>query len=488
MAPLAERPMLRGRFAEPLDALALRFNASVDVDERLVPYDILGSLAHCLMLERCGLLAAADAQSIRAGLRELWLDAQAGRFVLRLEREDVHMNVEATLAERLGPTAGRLHTARSRNDQVALDVRLYLREAVAELLDAIQALCRVLLRLARRHAALVFPGYTHLQRAQPVTFGHHLTAYVQMLLRDHARFEDAYARFDELPLGSGALAATPLPIDREFVAKLLGFPRITANSQDGVAARDHELEVLAAAAITMTHLSRLCEELVLWASQEFGFVRLPDAFCTGSSIMPQKRNPDIAELVRGKSGRVVGALTALLVTLKGLPLAYNKDLQEDRQALFTGIDTLGDSLRVLAALLDGVVPEPRRMRQALDEGYLTATDLADALVERGVPFRRAHETVARLVAACAAAGATLTPERAAEALRNEGLPTVADLAAVLDPERSVARRDVPGGPAPRRVRAAIEAAQGTLRQQRRRQERRLGTIRAARQLLEADPA
>ncbi|MEC8025577.1 MAG: argininosuccinate lyase, partial [Myxococcota bacterium] len=335
-----------GRFTEATDELVERVNASVIFDQRLYREDIAGSIAHIRMLASVGLVTAADAAAIEGGLREIRHEIDSGRFVWRIDREDVHMNIEAALAERLGVTAGRLHTARSRNDQVALDLRLYLREALLDRASDVLDFADALLEQAADKTHVVLPGYTHLQRAQPVSLAHHLHAYVAMLLRDATRLLDAHDRANELPLGSGALAGTPHPIDRMHVAVSLGFPRLTANSLDAVSDRDVAVEFLSAASLCMNHLSRLSEELVLWVSQEFRYVTLSDAFCTGSSIMPQKKNPDIPELVRGKTGRVTGSLVSLLMTLKGLPLAYNKDMQEDKEPVFDALDTLRDCLVV----------------------------------------------------------------------------------------------------------------------------------------------
>jgi argininosuccinate lyase len=450
-----------GRFREATDTLVEALNASVDVDRRLYREDIAGSLAHATMLAAQGIIPAEDAAAILAGLRAVLADIEAGRFTWRVDREDVHMNVEAALHERIGPAAGRLHTARSRNDQVALDVRLWLRRRSLDLLDGLSSLRAALLAVAARHVETLLPGYTHLQRAQPVSLAHHLLAYEAMFARDHGRLSDAWPRLDVLPLGSGALAGTPFPIDRALVAALLGFGALSTNSQDAVAARDHLIEVVADCAIATSHLSRISEELVLWSSAEFGFVALPDAFCTGSSIMPQKKNPDVPELLRGQAARVTGDLVALLGLVKGLPLAYNKDLQEDKAPLFHAVDTLDTGLRVMAPLLRGLRVRRDRMRAALLAGHLTATDLADALAERGVPFREAHHVVGRLVAAAEQRGCALgelPADLLAAALPVPDLP----LAEILSPERSVARRDVPGGPAPARVRAALAAARAAL--------------------------
>ena len=443
-----------GRFSEATDDLVERINASVHFDQRLYREDLTGSIAHVRMLAAAGIVDAEDASAIEGGLRAIRHDIDRGRFEWRQDREDVHMNVEAALASRIGAAAGRLHTARSRNDQVALDLRLYLREAFLDRAVDVLLLASALLEKADGAEEVVLTGYTHLQRAQPVSLAHHLHAYVAMLLRDAGRLLDAHDRSNRMPLGSGALAGTPHPIDRHHVAASLGFVALTENSLDAVSDRDAAVELVCAAALCMSHLSRMSEELVLWMSQEFRYVSLPDAFCTGSSIMPQKKNPDVPELVRGKSGRVTGSLVSLLMTLKGLPLAYNKDLQEDKEPVFDADDTLRDCLTVLKGTIAGATYHPERLRGGLRAGFVMATDLADALVEAGVPFREAHHRVGALVGECATAGCELeelpgerwaewAPELTAEAV-----------ATALDPLASLARRDQPGSPAPARVRAA----------------------------------
>jgi argininosuccinate lyase len=406
------------------------------------------------MLARVGILTPEEGQTVEGGLIGIAHDIRGGSFVFTEAREDVHMNVEGALAERIGDVAGKLHSGRSRNDQVALDLRLWLRRELSEAATQVLAVVDTLLALGEDHADLPMPGYTHLQRAQPVTFGHHLSAYAAMMLRDVDRLLDARDRGDELPLGAGALAGTPLPIDRDAVALELEFSGITANSLDSVSDRDGALETLAALSIFMVHVSRLAEEMVLWASQEFGFITLSDAFCTGSSLMPQKKNPDIPELLRGKSGRVFGSLQALLVVMKGLPLAYNKDMQEDKEPLFDAMDTARACAGVLPALLRAMTPHPEAMAAALSQGFLLATDLADHLVAQGVPFREAHHVIGRAVAHC------LDRECALEDLSLDDLrgldPRFGDDAlSVLDTRLSLERRDVAGGPKPSRVRAAV---------------------------------
>jgi argininosuccinate lyase len=450
-----------GRFGEPVDELVKRFTASVDIDRRLAPYDITGSLAHARMLAACGVIDKGELAAIERGLEQIRGEIAAGRFAWTLEAEDVHLNIERRLTELVGDAGKRLHTGRSRNDQVATDVRLWLRDEIDAIRALLTALCTRLLERAERHAALVMPGFTHLQVAQPVTFGHHLLAYFEMFARDRARFADCRRRVNLLPLGAAALAGTGFPIDRERVARELGFDGLCANSIDAVSDRDFAIEFSSAAALAMLHLSRLSEELVLWMSPRFGFVRLPDRFCTGSSIMPQKKNPDVPELVRGKSGRVFGDLVALLTLMKAQPLAYNKDNQEDKEPLFDAADTLRDSLAVFAELVAGIEPVPEAMRAAALEGYSTATDLADYLVTKGVAFRDAHEAVARAVREAEAAGCDLSGLPLAVLKRFS--PAVGeDVYRSLTLEGSVARRSHPGGTAPSQVRAAIARARKRL--------------------------
>ena len=395
--PKSRRKAWSGRFAEPVDELVKRFTASVSFDRRLAPYDIDGSLAHARMLAACGIISKSDLGAIQRGLSRVRREIEAGDFEWSIDAEDVHMNIERRLIALVGDAGKRLHTARSRNDQVATDLRLWLRAGIDQIRERLEGLLEALLAQAERHAALVMPGFTHLQIAQPVTFGHHMLAYFEMFERDRERLADCRRRVNRLPLGAGALAGTSFPIDRERVARELGFEGLCANSLDAVSDRDFAIEFTACASLAMLHLSRLAEELVLWASPRFGFVRLPDRFCTGSSIMPQKKNPDVPELVRGKSGRVFGHLVGLLALMKGQPLAYNKDNQEDKEPLFDTVDTLTDSLAAFAALIAGLEPVAEAMRSATLEGFSTATDLADYLVRKGVPFRDAHEAVARAV-------------------------------------------------------------------------------------------
>ena len=450
-----------GRFAEPVDALAQRFNASVSFDARLAEFDIAGSLAHARMLSRCDLLSRADLADIERGMAAILAEVKAGKFAWSVEREDVHLNIEHRLTELVGEAGKRLHTARSRNDQVATDLRLWLRAEIDIQLALLKSVRAGFLDLAERHAATLMPGFTHLQVAQPVTFGHHLMAYYEMFSRDAERLADCRRRANRLPLGASALAGTSFPIDRESVAKELGFDAVCENSIDAVSDRDFAVEFLAAAALAMAHVSRLAEELVIWMSPPFGFVAIADRFCTGSSIMPQKKNPDVPELMRGKAGRVYGALMALLTVIKGQPLAYNKDNQEDKEPLFDAADTLRDVLGLLAELLKGIEPRPERMRAALVQGFATATDLADYLVRKGVAFRDAHEIVARAVRSAEGAGKDLA-ELSITELRAFSPHVGEDVKAVLTPEGSVASRSHIGGTAPEAVRAAITRARKRL--------------------------
>ncbi len=447
-----------GRFAAGPAAIMAEINASIGFDRRLWREDIEGSKAHAAMLARQRLISPEDAAAIIGGLDRIAGEIEAGAFSFRTELEDLHMNIEARLTELIGAPAGRLHTARSRNDQVATDLRLWLKRAIDRLDAGSRELQAALLDQAERHAATVMPGYTHRQPAQPVTFGHHLMAYVEMIGRDRGRLADARTRLDECPLGAAALAGTSFPIDREATSAALGFARPMANSLDAVSDRDFALEVLAAGAIVSVHLSRFAEELVIWTSPAYGFVRLSDAFTTGSSIMPQKRNPDAAELVRAKSGRTIGALAALLIALKGLPLAYGKDMQEDKEPLFAAIDTLELTLAATAGMVSDLEPDAAAMRRACATGFLAATDLADWLVRRlGLPFRRAHHVTGALVRAAEAKGVGL------EALALEEMQAIepgitAELFEVLDIDAAVAARRSLGGTAPERVREAVRAA------------------------------
>jgi argininosuccinate lyase len=444
-----------GGYEEATHPLVARMNASVGYDQALARDDILGSVAHATMLRDQKILSHDEHVAIVRGLRGILADVEAGQFDWRMEREDVHMNVEATLRDRIGAPAGRLHTARSRNDQVALDERLWLRRKLAEIGTALARLIDVLAQQATLHADWPMPGYTHLQRAQPVTVGHHLLAHAEAIARDAERLLDVQKRVDVCPLGSGALAGTTLPIDRQKVADLLGFSRISGNSLDAVADRDHLVEAMAAAALGSVHLSRVGEELVLYTSAEFGFVRLPDAFTTGSSLMPQKKNPDMAELVRGKAGRVIGDLVALLVVLKGLPLAYNKDMQEDKEPLFDALATWLDCVNATADMLARAQWQKHNLLHALDKGFLLATDLADALVNSGVPFRQAHEQIAELVGELTHNNLTFVKYGAAKIAARLKLDE-ALVRDTLNVQKALKRRDLPGAPHPARVKRAAK--------------------------------
>jgi len=447
-----------GRFAEPVAEFVLRYTASVGFDRRLAFADIEASLAHAAMLAKVGVLSAQDLAAIERGMAQIRDEIERGEFAWQLALEDVHLNIEKRLTELVGDAGKRLHTGRSRNDQVATDLRLYLRGEIDRILAVVSQLQAALVEQAERHADTVMPGFTHLQVAQPVVFGHHLLAYVEMFERDRERLLDTRKRVNRLPLGAAALAGTTFPIDREFVAQRLGFEGLCENSLDAVSDRDFAIEFCAAAAITMMHVSRLAEELVLWMNPRFGFVRLPDRFTTGSSIMPQKKNPDVPELARGKTGRVYGDLTALLVLMKGQPLAYNKDNQEDKEPVFDAIDTVLDTLRAFAEMVPGIEADAQAMRSAAEEGFSTATDLADLLVRHGLPFRDAHEVVARAVRLASERGCTLAALPAADfqALLPAGAPPLAaEALAALRVEASVAARSHVGGTSPAQVRTQI---------------------------------
>lgn len=447
--------------AKGLDRRALEYSASVSYDAALYPFDIQASIVHAQMLGKQGIIPQADADAIAGGLEEILEEIEAGQFDWREELEDVHLNIEARLREKIGDAGARLHTARSRNDQVATDVRMFVMAVCVSAVEGIRSMQRALISLAESNIDVVTPGYTHLQRAQPVLFAHHLLAYFEMLDRDGDRFLTAYRNADELPLGSGALAGVPYPIDREFVAQELGFSRISANSIDAVSDRDFAVDFHAAAATTMMHLSRLSEEIVLWSSEEFGFVRLPDNFATGSSIMPQKRNPDMAELARGRTGRVYGNLVAILTMLKGLPLAYNRDLQEDKQPLFETTDILLSTLDVLAAMVPELQVNSERVAKAAEGGgYLLATDVADYLVRKGVAFRDAHQAVADLVRFAESQSKPLNGLTLEDYRRFS--PEFQEDILALNVQSSIAARDVPGGTAPNRVKAALAEAKQRL--------------------------
>jgi argininosuccinate lyase len=444
-----------------VNELVKRYTASVPFDRRLARHDIRGSLAHARMLHAVGILSAEDLAAIEGAMQQILAEIEAGTFPWSLDLEDVHLNIEKRLTDLVGEAGKRLHTARSRNDQVATDVRLWLREAIDSIQEDLRALQRVLLDQAERHAGTVMPGFTHLQVAQPVTFGHHLMAYFEMLQRDAERLTDCRRRLNRLPLGAAALAGTSFPIDRERVAQELGFEGLCENSLDAVSDRDFAVEFVACAALLMTHLSRLSEELILWMNPRFGFVRLPDRFCTGSSIMPQKKNPDVPELARGKTGRVNGHLVALLTLMKAQPLAYNKDNQEDKEPLFDAVDTVTDTLRVFREMLAGLEVDAEQTRAAAREGYATATDLADYLVRQGLPFRDAHEAVARAVRFAEEKGVDLA-ELSLEELRRFSPLIAEDVYQVLTLEGSVASRRHPGGTAPEQVLRAVRKARQSL--------------------------
>ena len=450
-----------GRFDEEPNEIAARFSASVDIDSRLAFEDIRGSLAHAAMLAKVGVISANDEAAIRVGLEEIRAEIERGEFIWDNAKEDVHMNIEARLTEKIGEAGARLHTARSRNDQVATDMRLWTRSACTDTAKRIDNLIAVLVARASETVDVLMPGYTHMQRAQPVRLAHHLLAWCEMLERDRGRLDDAKKRLNESPLGSGALATTTFAIDREFTAKTLDFDRPSRNSLDATSDRDFLVETLAALANAAVHLSRISEELVLWSTQEFGFVQMSDAFTTGSSMMPQKKNPDMAELVRGKSARVIGDLVTMLVLLKSLPLAYNRDLQEDKRPTFDAFDTVNDSLDVLAGALAGARFNATRMREALREGFVEATEIADYLAARGVPFREAHHVSGKLVRHAISVKKVLG-ELTLEEFQAEHPAFASDIHHALEAEVIVERRDVFGGPAKARVLGAIEASSARL--------------------------
>ncbi len=456
MSETATSKLWGGRFSGETNELVDQLNASLPFDRRLAREDIAGSIAHATMLGRQGIISEDDAATIIGGLRQVYGEIEAETFDYRLADEDIHMAVERRLGELIGPAAGRLHTARSRNDQIQLDHRLWMRSAIGDVVEALTQAAGALLDLADRNADVIMPGYTHLQRAQPVLLAHHLHAHATMLLRDASRLADARKRVNVSPLGAGALAGVTHPIDRSLTAELLGFSEIAVNSMDAVGSRDHVLEMLFDLSTVAIHLSRLAEEIILWSSAEFNFIELDDTFSTGSSIMPQKKNPDVAELMRGKAGRVHGALVGMMTTSKGLPLTYNKDLQEDKEGLFDATDTVLALLRILPPMLATLTVNGERMAEAAIGGFSLATDVADELARRGVPFREAHEVVGSLVARCIAEGRTLEslqPEEWAEvhSVLSESPPPVTLQA-------SVAARDIPGGTAPNQVARATETA------------------------------
>jgi argininosuccinate lyase len=450
------------RFSEPVSDLVKRYTASVFFDYRLAKVDIQGSLAHAEMLAHQKIISQQDYAEIVRGMTQIQADISAGKFEWLLDLEDVHLNIEKRLTELVGDAGKRLHTGRSRNDQVATDIRLYLRSAIDDIHGLLNNLQIALLQLAEQHASTIMPGFTHMQVAQPVTFGHHMLAYVEMFNRDAERMVDCRKRVNRLPLGAAALAGTTFPIDRQRVAKTLGFEDICHNSLDAVSDRDFAIEFCAASALVMTHISRLSEELVIWMSPRVGFIDIADRFCTGSSIMPQKKNPDVPELARGKTGRVNGHLVALLTLMKGQPLAYNKDNQEDKEPLFDTVDTVIDTLRIFADMAAGISVKPDAMRAAALQGYATATDLADYLVKKGLPFRDAHEAVAKAVRACEQRSCDLVDLSIAE-LREFSPLINDDIFSVLTLEGSVAARNHPGGTAPAQVVEAIKRARSRLK-------------------------
>ena len=450
----AKKKAWSGRFSEPVDAFVLRYTASVDFDKRMALADIEGSLAHATMLEKIGVISTKDLEDIRRGMAQIREEITSGAFEWQLDLEDVHLNIEARLTALIGDAGKRLHTGRSRNDQVATDIRLYLRSETDEIIRRVEHLQEVLVAQAKKNADVIMPGFTHMQVAQPVTFGHHMLAYVEMFERDRERLLDLRSRVNRSPLGAAALAGTTHPIDREMTASLLGFEAVCQNSLDAVSDRDFAIEFCAAASLIMMHISRLSEELVTWMSQRFGFIKLPDRFTTGSSIMPQKKNPDVPETARGKSGRVYGSLITMLTLMKGTPLAYNKDFQEDKEPVFDAIDTVKDTLRAFCDMMAGVEPQAETMHRAAQMGFPTATDLADYLVRHGVPFRTAHDIVGQTVRAASERDCGLE-ELPLDVLQSFSSVIEADVYDVLKLEGSVNARDHLGGTAPNQVRRQV---------------------------------
>lgn len=451
----AKKEAWSGRFSEPVSEFVLRYTQSVSFDKRMAMADIQGSLAHAAMLAKCGVISEQDLADIRRGMATITDEIKTGKFLWQLELEDVHLNIEARLTALIGDAGKRLHTGRSRNDQVATDIRLYLRGEIDEIIRLLDHLQEVLVAQAHKEYNTIMPGFTHMQVAQPVTFGHHMLAYVEMFERDRERMSDLRHRVNRSPLGAAALAGTTYPIDREYSAKLLGFEAVAQNSLDAVSDRDFGIEFTSAASLIMVHISRLSEELVYWISQPFSFVKLPDRFTTGSSIMPQKKNPDVPETARGKCARVVGDLISMAMLMKGLPLAYNKDLQEDKEPVFDAIDTVKDTLRAFIEMMAGVVPNREQMRKAAAAGYPTATDLADYLTRRGVPFRTAHDIVGRVVRHASEAGCDIA-ELSLDDLRSYSDVITDDVYKVLTLEGSVAARNHVSGTAPNQVLKQVE--------------------------------
>lgn len=452
-----------GRFSKNTDAMMDDFHSSIRFDSRMYKQDILGSMAHVRMLGKCGIIPEDDAILIRNTLQQILEDIEAEKVAFAVTAEDIHMNIETILIYRIGDVGKRLHTGRSRNDQVALDIRMYLRDEVQTVRQMLCEMIQVLLRIAEQNLETIMPGYTHLQRAQPITFAHHLMAYVQMFKRDVERLADVKKRMNVMPLGSGALAGTTYPLDRQMVADELGFDGITENSLDGVSDRDFIMELAAALSIVMVHLSRFSEEIILWCSSEFSFIELDDAYCTGSSIMPQKKNADVAELVRGKSGRVFGSLMGILTVMKGLPMTYNKDMQEDKEGIFDAVDTVKLCLPIFTRMIDTMRVKPDTMRKAAAGGFTNATDIADYLTKKHIPFREAHEIIGRMVAHCLNAG------KAIENLTLSELKTFSELIEedvyeAISLETCVRDRSLPGGPAPEAVMKSIDQAKLFLEQ------------------------
>ena len=457
----AKKKAWSGRFSEPVDAFVLRYTASVDFDKRMAMADIDGSLAHAAMLAKVGVITEQDLADIRRGMAQIREEITSGAFEWQLELEDVHLNIEARLTALIGDAGKRLHTGRSRNDQVATDIRLYIRSEIDVIVSRLEHLQEVLVHQAKQNAGLIMPGFTHMQVAQPVTFGHHMLAYVEMFERDRERMLDLRRRVNRSPLGSAALAGTTYPIDRHYSAELLGFEAVCQNSLDAVSDRDFAIEFCSAAAVLMMHISRLSEELIIWMSQRFAFIKLPDRFTTGSSIMPQKKNPDVPETARGKAGRVYGDLIAMLTLMKGTPLAYNKDFQEDKEPVFDAIDTVKDTLRAFCDMMAGVEPQADAMHQAAQAGYPTATDLADYLVRHGTPFRTAHDIVGQTVRAASERGCGLE-DLPLDVLKSFSPAIEEDVYEVLKLEGSVNARNHLGGTAPAQVRAQVERWEGII--------------------------
>ncbi|MFQ5559809.1 MAG: argininosuccinate lyase [Nitrospinota bacterium] len=452
---MEEKKAWSGRFKGGTDRLVEDFTASIFFDKRLYSYDIQGSLAHVKTLAKCKIVTKKEARIISDGLLSVLAEIEAGDFTFHVAHEDIHMNIEKRLIEIVGPVGGKLHTGRSRNDQVALDFRLFLRAEIEGIIKKIEGLKKALLKVAKKYNGTIMPGYTHLQMAQPILFSHHMLAYYDMVERDRQRFQDAFKRVNVMPLGSAALAGTNFPIDREHTAQLLNFPKITTNSLDGVGDRDFAIEFLSACAILMTHLSRFSEELILWSSSEFRFIDIDDSFCTGSSIMPQKKNPDVPELVRGKTGRVVGSLVSMLTMMKGLPLAYNKDLQEDKEPVFDAVDTVQASLHIFAAMTGKIKVNKKRLSESIKEGFMTAVDMADYLVMKKLPFRDAHEVTGKVVGFCLKEGKRMD-ELSFDELKVFSPLFKKDIFDFIKVGASVENKNVPGGTAPSQVTARIQ--------------------------------